>query len=269
MPLITLLTDFGLADAFVGVIHGVIAQICPEARVIDLTHNVPRYNVGAGAGVLEQSLAFLPVGVHLAVVDPGVGGERRALALRTADGRTFVGPDNGLLWPACEAAGGIVDAVEVAQSPWRLEPVSATFHGRDIFAPVAAHLASGGRFSAAGAAIDPSGVVRLQTQPAWIESGALVVRVIGSDRYGNLQLGATRTEADQLGLALGGRVTVRLTMGESYPASFVRTFSEVEPDALLLFEDSSRRLALGLNQGSAAGRLGLQIGDELRIASRP
>src|SRR6202012_4410672 len=127
------LTDYGLVDDFVGVLHGVLAKLCPAARVIDLTHGIPRHDVRAGAGVLAHSLPFLPVGIHVAVVDPSVGSERGALALRTRDGRVLVGPDNGLLWLAAEAAGGVLEAVEIARSPWRLEPVSATFHGRDIF----------------------------------------------------------------------------------------------------------------------------------------
>jgi S-adenosylmethionine hydrolase len=268
MSVITLLTDYGLVDEFVGVVHGVIATICPDARVIDVTHGIPRYDVRTGAATLEQSLPFLPVGVHMAVVDPHVGGVRRAVALRAADGRTFVGPDNGLLWPACEVSGGIVEAVDIGESPWRLEPVAATFHGRDIFAPVAARLARGEPFGGAGVPLDPHLVVRLETPKAWIEAGALVVSVTGTDRFGNLQLGAAKPHADRLGLDLGARVTIRMASGESYVARYVRTFGDVEAGELILFEDASRRLAVALNQGSAAGRLGLQTGDELRIEPR-
>src|SRR5262249_23086192 len=133
-PLITFLSDYGLEDEFAGVCHAVIAGICPEARVIDLTHGIPRHDVRAGALVLRSSLPYLPKGVHLAVVDPDVGAERRAVAIRTADDRLLVGPDNGLLSLAAEVAGGAVEAVDIARSAFRLEPVSATFHGRDIFA---------------------------------------------------------------------------------------------------------------------------------------
>src|SRR6476661_5582708 len=140
-PLITFLSDYGLEDEFAGVCHGVIAGICPDARVIDLTHGIPRHDVRAGALVLRSALAYLPRGIHLAVVDPDVGAERRAVAIRCDDGRMLVGPDNGLLSLAAQAAGGIVEAVDIARSPFRLEPVSATFHGRDLFAPVAARLA--------------------------------------------------------------------------------------------------------------------------------
>src|SRR5438270_6807937 len=149
-PVIIFLSDYGLADEFVGICHGVIATICPEARVIDLTHGVERHDVRAGALILRGALPFVPAGVHLAVVDPDVGAKRRAVALRLADGRQLVGPDNGLLWLAAEAGGGVVEAADIARSPLRLEPVSATFHGRDIFAPVAAHLAAGASLTQAG-----------------------------------------------------------------------------------------------------------------------
>jgi hypothetical protein len=125
-PFITFLSDYGLVDEFVGICHGVIATICPEARVIDLTHGVPRHNVRAGGLILRGALPYMPAGVHLAVVDPDVGAARRAVALRLGDGRLLVGPDNGLLWLAAEAGGGVVEAVDIARSPFRLEPVSAT-----------------------------------------------------------------------------------------------------------------------------------------------
>jgi S-adenosylmethionine hydrolase len=135
-PVITLLTDYGLVDEFVGVLHGVIARICPAAQIIDLSHGVPAQDVAAGAVMLANALPYLPVGVHVAVVDPGVGSDRRAVAVRLADRRLLVGPDNGLLWTAALGGGGVVAVAEISASPWRLEPLAATFHGRDIFAPV-------------------------------------------------------------------------------------------------------------------------------------
>ena len=149
--IITLLTDYGRDDDFVGVCHGVIRTIHPEAQIIDLTHGVRRYAVRQGALVLRNTLPYTPVGVHLAIVDPQVGTERRAVGLRTADGRLLVGPDNGLLSLAWERCGGVELVVDVTRSPHRLEPVSATFHGRDIFAPVAAHLALGAALEDAAA----------------------------------------------------------------------------------------------------------------------
>src|SRR4051794_32795325 len=155
-PVITFLSDYGPGDEYVGVVHGVIASIAPRARIIDLGHGVPPQDVRTGARRLARALPFTPPGIHLAVVDPGVGTARRAVALRAGD-RLLVGPDNGLLVEGLE----IDAAVEISNSPWRLEPVSATFHGRDIFAPVTARLAAGEAFEAAGEPIDPATLVRL------------------------------------------------------------------------------------------------------------
>ena len=140
---ITFLSDFGLKDDFVGTCHGVIKRIAPEAQIIDITHGIEPQAVLQGALVLASTLPYMPEGVHLAVVDPGVGGDRRALALRDASGRLYVGPDNGLLVPAAEKLGGIDGAWQLTNSDYMLEPVSATFHGRDVFSPAAAHLAPG------------------------------------------------------------------------------------------------------------------------------
>src|SRR3954463_13863747 len=144
MPVLTFLSDYGQLDEFVGICHGVIARLAPEVRIIDVSHGVPRHDIRAGALALRGALPYMPPGVHLAVVDPEVGGRRRAVALRCAEeDRLLVGPDNGLLMLAAERFGGVTEAVEISHSKWRLEPVSATFHGRDVFAPVAAQLAAG------------------------------------------------------------------------------------------------------------------------------
>src|SRR4051794_4935824 len=159
MPVLTFLSDYGLLDEFVGICHGVIARLAPEVRVIDVSHGVARHDIRAGALALRGALPYTPPGVHLAVVDPEVGGRRRAVALRCAqEDRILVGPDNGLLCLAAEAFGGVVEAVEIGRSPHRLEPVSATFHGRDIFAPVAARLAARGPPGGARGAVAPAGL---------------------------------------------------------------------------------------------------------------
>jgi S-adenosyl-L-methionine hydrolase (adenosine-forming) len=264
-PVITFLSDYGLADDFVGICHGVIARGCPQARVIDLTHGIDRHDVRAGATVLAEAIAYLPVGVHLAVVDPDVGAQRRAVAVRTADRRRFVGPDNGLLTLAAEAAGGIVEAVDIARSPFRLKPVSATFHGRDIFAPVAAALAGGVTLSAAGEPTDPAELVTLTLPAPEIHDGALIAHVRYVDRFGNLQLNAGHDELGESGLRLGRAATIEPGDGSSHPVHYVRTFADAVPDELLLYEDAQRRLAVAVNHGSAAQRLGLGVDDELRI----
>src|SRR5437868_13213091 len=149
-PVITLLTDYGVDSEFAGVCRGVIARICPDATVVDITHAIARHYIRHGALVLRSSLPYMPVGIHVAVVDPQVGTERRAVASSCSNGRVLVGPDNGVLSLAAAASGGVVEAVDISRSQHRLEPVSATFHGRDVFAPVAAALAAGAPFADAG-----------------------------------------------------------------------------------------------------------------------
>jgi S-adenosylmethionine hydrolase len=266
-PVITLLTDYGISDEFAGVLHGVIAGICPPARVIDLTHGIVRHDIRAGAAVLAQALGYVPLGVHVGIVDPTVGGERRAVALKLEDGRVLVGPDNGLLWPAAQAGGGVAQAVEISRSRWRLEPVAATFHGRDIFAPVAARLAAGEPFEQAGEALDPSSLVTLETPRARTEGGAVVATVANADRFGNVQLAAVREDLADLGVELGDRLRISLASGEIHLCTYARTFSDVEEGELILLEDSWRRLALSFNRGSAVARLSLRGGDQLRISA--
>jgi S-adenosyl-L-methionine hydrolase (adenosine-forming) len=264
-PVVTFLSDYGLEDDFVGVCHGVIATICPKARVIDITHGVRRHDVRSGAVILRGALPYMPVGVHLAVVDPDVGGQRRAIALRLADDRVLVGPDNGLLLPAAESAGGVVEAVDIARSPFRLQPVSATFHGRDIFGPVAARIASGAPLADAGDPSDPDKLVKLELPRPRREDGVLVAHAVYVDRFGNVQLDAGHADLADSGLKLGHRVELRVGSGGSHSAIYVRTFADVGADELLVYEDAYRKLAVAVNHDSAAARLGLGIDDELRI----
>jgi hypothetical protein len=264
-PFVTFLSDYGLQDEFVGICHGVIAGICAEAMVIDLTHGIPRHDVRAGAAVLERSLAFVPAGVHLAVVDPDVGAQRRAVALAVDDARTLVGPDNGLLWPAAEAAGGITAAVDIARSRFRLEPLSATFHGRDIFAPVAAHLAKGVPLGEVGEPMDPAELVRIEPTVPRRDGDALVAHVRSVDRFGNLQLDAGHEDLAGSGLRLGRAAGVRTAGGDRRDVTYARTFADVAPGQPLLYEDSSRRLSLGVNHGDASAWLRAEVDDEVWI----
>ena len=264
-PVITFLSDYGLADHFVGVCHAVIAGICPDARIIDLSHGIPRHNARAGALTLRGALPYTPVGVHVAVVDPDVGAERRAVALQTADGRILVGPDNGVLMLAAEFAGGVVEAVDIAHSPFRLEPVSATFHGRDIFAAVAARLAAGARIADAGTPIDPADLITLDLPRPRREADELVAHVVYVDRFGNVALDAGHDDLPESGLKLGRGVELSLRADERIEGQFVRTFADVEPGAPLLYEDADRRLALAISHGDAAATFRLGLDDELRI----
>jgi S-adenosyl-L-methionine hydrolase (adenosine-forming) len=264
-PVVIFLSDYGLSDDFVGVCHAVIAGRCPQARVIDLTHGVPRGDVRAGALILRSTLAYLPPGVVLAVVDPGVGGDRRAVALRTADGRVFVGPDNGLLSLASAVAGGAAEAVDIGRSPFALEPLSATFHGRDLFAPVAARLASGASLGDAGEPIDPAGLVVLELPRAQMSDAVLVAHAVYIDVFGNVQLDVEGDEIRRFGLSLGQLVGLSVAGRGETRARYVRTFGDARAGELLLYEDSYARLAVAVNQGSAASRLGLAVNDRVRI----
>jgi S-adenosylmethionine hydrolase len=199
------------------------------------------------------------------VVDPDVGAERRAVAVAAANGWTFVGPDNGLLLPAAEAAGGVVQAVDIARSPLRLEPVSATFHGRDIFAPVAAQLAAGTPLADVGDPLDPLELIGLELPRPGRENGVLIAHVLGVDRFGNLSLDAGHEDLEGSGLRLGHAVVVKAQDGDEARLQYVRTFADVNAGDLLLYEDAQRRLAVAVSHGDAAARLGCKVDDELRI----
>jgi hypothetical protein len=265
-PVITFLSDYGLLDEFVGVCHGVMARRCPSARVIDLTHSIPRHDVRAGAIVLRSALPFLPAGVHLAVVDPGVGRHaRRAVALRTVErDHLLVGPDNGLLMPAAERLAGVAEAVDIGESPERLLPVSRTFHGRDIFAPAAAALAAGEPLTSIGEPLAAEQLRRFGLPSAHLSNGVLTVHVLRSDTFGNLILDAADEQLAGLGAAPGDTLTVTHA-GAVRTALYAATFAEVTPGELLIYEDATRMVALAVNRGSAAELLGAGADDELTV----
>ncbi|MDQ5833809.1 MAG: SAM-dependent chlorinase/fluorinase [Actinomycetota bacterium] len=265
--IVTLLTDYGRDDDFVGVCHGVIRRIHPEAQIIDITHGLPRYAVRQGALVLRNTLPYMPIGVHVAVVDPQVGTERRSVALGTGDGRILVGPDNGLLSLAWQRCGGIELAVDITRSPHRLEPVSATFHGRDIFAPVAAHLAGGAELADAGDPLDPEVLAEVDLPQPRSENGALIAHALVVDRFGNVGLDVDHDHTAGTGITLGGSVEIEAA-GESYIATYAQTFADVRPGELIVYEDAYRTLALAINRGDAAGTLGLQPDTEVRLRPR-
>ena len=264
---ITFLSDYGYDDEFAGVCRAVIARIAPEAMVTDLTHGIRRHAVAEGAGVLAKALPYTAPGVHLAVVDPGVGSERRGVAVRVRDeDRLLVGPDNGLLAPAIAKLGGALAVADVSLSAFRLEPVSATFHGRDLFAPVAAHLALGETLEDAGEAIDPGSLAAPESSPPRIEDGSVIAHVVSVDRYGNAALDLEHARLPETGLRLGRHV--RVVAGETtLDALYSLTFSDVAAGQLILYEDSYRSLALAVNRGSAAELLDLAPGVE--VALRP
>jgi S-adenosyl-L-methionine hydrolase (adenosine-forming) len=264
MSVVTFLTDFGLQDDFVGTCHGVMARIAPDVRVIDITHGIEPQAVLQGAIVLRNTVPYLPVGVHLAVVDPGVGGARRAIAVRTQDGRAFVGPDNGLLMLAA-AAAGIEAAHELVDPRFRLADVSHTFHARDIFAPAAAHLATGVELSELGPAVDPAELIRIDVPEPVTGRTQISTTVLVVDRFGNVATNATREHVAALGVEAGDRVEIRLTL-DRYYAVLADTFADAEPGELLLYEDSYGLMTLAISRGDAAGLTGVAAGGEIRIA---
>jgi hypothetical protein len=243
----------------------VIRRIAPDVPILDVTHGIGRHDVRHGALVLAASLPYMPVGVHVAVVDPQVGTERRAVAARCADGHVLVGPDNGLLSLAWERAGGVEEAVDVSRSPHRLEPVSATFHGRDLFAPVAAHLAIGAPLADAGEPLDPGALETLSLPQARVEDGTAIAHALAMDGFGNVALDLRHEHLLELGLTIGSRARVD-SRGGRHDATVVQTFADVPAGEFLIYEDAWGAVALGVNRGDAAMQLRLAPDDELRIA---
>jgi S-adenosyl-L-methionine hydrolase (adenosine-forming) len=248
-------TDYGTSDGFVGACHGVVARIAPDLRIIDLTHQIPPGDVARGAAVLAQTIPHLPPAVHVAVVDPGVGTPRRAVALATPGGM-LVGPDNGLLPRAAEALGGTTAAVALTNQRWFLQPVSRTFHGRDIFAPVAARLAAGADLAGAGPGLDPAELVRLPEPAVRTGDGWVRAEVLTVDRFGNVQLAAGGLALDRL----GDRVLVNGT-----PATRGATFADAPAGSLVVLVDSAGQVAISVNGGRASVVLGLRPGDTVRL----
>jgi S-adenosyl-L-methionine hydrolase (adenosine-forming) len=241
----------------------VIKRIAPDVEVLDITHGIDRQQVLQGALVLANTLPYMPAGVHVAVVDPEVGAERKALVLE-GDGRLFVGPDNGVLLVAAERLGGVARAIEIATDEYVLRPVSRTFHGRDVFAPVAAHLARGVAMEDIGPPLDVAGLRRLDIPTPEIGSARIRVTVLYVDRYGNVQVNATTDDLARAGMDPGTQVEIDAGF-ESYFATVATTFADVRPGDILLYEDAYWNVALAINGGNAAEMLNARPGRELRI----
>jgi len=261
---VTFLTDFGLVDDFVGICHGVMKRIAPEVEIIDITHGIEAHGVLQGALVLANTLPYLPEGVHLAVVDPGVGSPRRSLAVRSGDGRLFVGPDNGLLVPAAEKLGGIDAAFEVTNREYALEPVSATFHGRDIFSPAAAYLARGVAVEELGPAVDVGSLTRLDVPQPEVTDRRIRACCLYVDRFGNMQLNLSRGHLQQLGIEPGRQVELELA-SERYYAVAARTFADARGGEIILYEDAYENIAIAISGGSAAETFSARPGVDVRI----
>ncbi len=252
--IVTFLSDYGLEDEFVGVCHGVMLKIAPGLKIIDVHHNILRQDIRHGAVVLKQSIPFLPDSVHLAVVDPSVGSERRAVAIESGWGEIFVGPDNGLLVPAAAGAGGIKRCFDLTDQRFQLRPVSRTFQGRDVFAPVAAHIANGADPSDLGPPIKTDGLVPLEIPEAWVHDDHLHAEVLQIDRFGNLQFNFGSTRLSDVNIPLGAKLEVRLE-GHRLMVPFCVTFADVKSGEFVLIEDSYHYVSLAINKGDAAAHL--------------
>ena len=260
---VSFLSDYGTADEFVGVVKAVIRDLAPHASVIDLTHEIPPHDIRAGALCLARCIQYVPAGVVLAVVDPGVGTERRAVAIEVASGEgVLVGPDNGLLASAAAMAGGAERAVSLTNPEYQLPAPGATFAGRDVFAPAAAHLCNGVELVALGEEIDPGVLVPGVLPISRVEDGRTVGEVLWVDRFGNAQLNVGPDEIE----SFGDRVTLR--SGDAI-RTLVRadTYAAVPTGALGLVVDSYGLLSVALDRGSAAAELGLAAGDEVSLAA--
>ena len=264
-PVIGFLTDFGL-DGAAAICRGVMLSIARDSQIVDICHTVPKYAIADGAYLLRTAVPWLPVGIHVAVVDPGVGTERRPIGLLTARGDVLLGPDNGLLLPAAERLGGIVDQRLLANRAWALSATSSTFHGRDIFAPIGAHLALGKAFDVVGPALDRDGLVALDLPAPTVEAGRLSTGIAYVDSFGNLRLAGTVADlTTALGKIEPGTILELDLDGARERASWHRTFGDVAAGELLVYEDSSGDLAIAVSSGSAARRLGTITGAGIGI----
>lgn len=264
---LTFLTDFGLEDGFVAACHGVAAGIAPDSRIIDITHLVPPGDVRRGAAVLAQTVPAMPPAVHVAVVDPGVGSTRRAIAVQ-AGHSVLVGPDNGLLSWAITALGGAEHAVMLTNEALWNHPVSATFHGRDIFMPVAAHLMTGTALAQAGIEVGVADLVRLAPPTSRMLEGEAEGEVLSIDRFGNVQLSIPQGVTAELGIRFGGTLIIRCNRRE-LAAPYLETFGAAAPGELIAFCDSAGQISLAVTGGNAAEVLSLPPGARVRIAAGP
>jgi S-adenosyl-L-methionine hydrolase (adenosine-forming) len=260
---ICFISDYGITDVLVGTCKGVMMGIAPGAPIIDVTHSVPGFDVIRGAETLRHATRYMPGGVvYLAVVDPGDNTKRRAVAAEARSGAYLVGPDNGLLLPAAEALGGLVRVVHLTNPRYHVRPVSSTFHGRDIFSPVAAHLAAGADLGDLGEEIAPASLVSLDFPGFRREpEGGLAAQIINIDRFGNARLSVMQED-------LGLRYDTPLEVGvrdEVLEARYVETFGTAEDGDLVVVPDSHWRLSLAVNKGNAARALLLSIGEEVRL----
>jgi S-adenosylmethionine hydrolase len=263
---VSFLSDYGRTDEFVGVCHAVMLDVVPELRIVDVTHDIPAFDVRAGALALVRAVQYLPDGVVLAIIDPGVGTGRRCIAVEV-EGGVLVGPDNGLLAPAVAMLGGARRVVALENQSYQLPAPGPTFAGRDVMAPAAAHLSAGVPIGDLGPDVDPASLAPgLVPLPREDDDGTIVGEVLWVDRYGNCQLNVAPELLAARGVEPGGIVGVRVGEDERR-ARWVRTFGEAKPSELVILVDSYGMCALALDQRSAAAQLKLRAGHAVTIVT--
>ncbi|HET7312687.1 MAG TPA: SAM-dependent chlorinase/fluorinase [Mycobacteriales bacterium] len=265
---VTFLSDYGHDDVFVGVCKGVIAGLAPHVRILDICHLVAPQDVEQGATALATAIPFMPVGVHLALVDPMQDKAARGVAVATTDGSVLIGPDNGLLSLAWEARGGIARVVEITNEQLFRDTVHKTFRGRDVFAPVTAHLANGGALDDLGAAVPKSSLQTLAVREAVVDDDHVHAEIRSVDHFGNVSLNIARSDLEAAGIALGDTVELRCN-GRTMSVPFTLTYGDVAAGRLALCEDSFRAVQLAINAGHASRRLRVSRGDPVVIARVP
>jgi hypothetical protein len=264
---VSFLSDYGTVDEFAGVCKAVMLGLAPELTIVDVSHDIPPHDVKAGALALVRAVQYLPDGIVLAVVDPGVGTERRAIAVET-ESSWFLGPDNGLLAPAVAMIGGASRAVSLTNDEYHLASPGPTFAGRDILAPAAGYLARGVPLAELGEEIDPIGMVPGLVSLPTEEDGAIAGEVWWVDRFGNCQLNLDPAELQRLGVDVGGSVELRFG-GTARMARWVRTYADAKPSELVMLVDSYGLLSIALDRHSAADELGLRAGSALTVVPPP
>jgi len=265
---VSFLSDYGRTDEFVGVCHAVMLDLVPDLRIVDITHDIPPFDVRAGALTLVRAVQYLPDGVVLAIVDPGVGTDRRCIAAEV-EGGFLVGPDNGVLAPAVAMLGGPTRVVALENEAYQLPAPGPTFAGRDVMAPAAAYLAGGEPLQEFGPLVDPASLAPgLVPLPREDDDGSIAGEVLWVDRYGNCQLNVAPEQLSERGVEPGGSVRVRVG-NEERSARRVHTFADAKPSELVLLVDAYGMCALALDQRSAADELKLRAGRAVTIVTEP
>jgi S-adenosylmethionine hydrolase len=265
-PVISFLSDYGRTDEFVGVCHAVMLDIAPQAQIVDVTHDVPPFDVRAGGLALVRAVQYLPEGVVLAVVDPGVGTARRCIAVEV-DGAVMIGPDNGLLAPAVAMVGGAIRVVALEATEFQLPAPGPTFAGRDVMAPAAAHVANGVALEKFGPEVDPASLAPgLVPLPQDDDEGAIAAEVLWVDRYGNCQLNVGPEQLAERGVAPGDAIGIRVGDQERR-ARWVHAFADAKASELVVLTDSYGMCALALDRRSAAQELKLRAGAKIVVTT--